>query len=178
MENVNCQQALPWINEVQSQTKAHAAHTLFLGIGGEPRLGLDAARAGSLYYEQQQRHPSLDELIEYLYGESLPPADFFIMSSKLGGLGALPALICGKDTEVYYLPVPGVLGLTRQTYRAILFDLLYVRGGMSADTPYALTQAERKTLGSWYLEHRDTVIGLGHSIGRVSVPDIPESEMP
>ena len=124
-------------------------------------------------YQHYHREPSAEELIQFLYGQPVSPADFFIMSSKLGGLGALPALLCGRDTHVYYLPVPGVIGLTARTYRAILYDLLYLREGAAGESPYLLSLGEREQLLAWYTEQADTVIGLGRRIGSVWVPGSP-----
>jgi hypothetical protein len=173
LAQADCEEALQWIENVQQITQKHAAHTLFLGIGNKPLVGHDAAIATARFYQKYQREPSTDELIEFLYGRPVPLADFFIMSSKFGGLGALPALICGGDTQVYYLPAPGVMALTKQTYRAILYDLLYMRDGMPGECCYALASDEREQLRAWYAGHAEAVIGLGHRIGSVWVPEEP-----
>ncbi|MBN1814269.1 MAG: hypothetical protein JXA14_20690, partial [Anaerolineae bacterium] len=85
------EQVRHWITRAQQITQSHTAHTLFLGIGGEPLIGHDAAWAMMRFYQTFQREPSTDELIEFLYGEHVSPADFFIMCSSMDGLGALPA---------------------------------------------------------------------------------------
>ncbi len=104
----DCAIALEWIEHTQRITTAHTTHTLFLGIGGESRVGHDAA-ATARFHQTHQRPPTIEESIEYLYGEPVSPADFLIMSSKMGGSGALPALICDGDTQVYYLPTPSIV---------------------------------------------------------------------
>ncbi|MBN1886377.1 MAG: hypothetical protein JW850_00240 [Thermoflexales bacterium] len=161
-----CENALQWIKHAPQITQNHTTHTLFVGIGNEPMVGHDAAQAVGRFYQTYQRKPTSDELVEFLYGQAIPPADFFIMSSKLAGLGALPALVCGKDTQVYYLAVPGVMGLTERTYRAILHDLLYMR-----DERGRLDFDNRKQLHAWYSHHAETIIGLEHKIGSAWVPD-------
>jgi hypothetical protein len=168
-----CEPAREAIERVQQITQTHTAHTLFLGIGGEPWVGQDAVRATGSFYQEQRREPSRDELLEVLYGQAVPPADFFIMSSKLAGLGALPALICGGDTQVYYLPVPGVIGLTQETYRTILYDLLYLRDGPAGKRGPDLSSTEREQLRAWYNHHANRVIGLGSRVADVWLPHVP-----
>ncbi len=171
LAQTDCEQVLQWIESVQQTTRTHASHTRFLGIGGESWVGHDALVATARFYKRYQREPSPDELIEFLYGRPVPLADFFIMCSKLAGVGALPALICGKDTQVYYLPVPSASGLTEYTYRAILYDLLCMRENDAKGPGYALDSKERKTLRTWYADHAQVVIGLGRRIGSVWVSD-------
>jgi hypothetical protein len=144
---------------------------LFLGIGGDPWVGCDVIKAASRFQEEYHREAALDELVKVLYGQSIPPADLLIFSSKLGGLGALPSLICNGDTPVYYLLAPGVQALTTETYRAILYDLLYMRDGVTGECGYQLSPSEREQLRAWYADHAGAVIGVGHRIGSVWVPD-------
>jgi hypothetical protein len=167
-----CEQALGWIERAQQITRTHTAHTLFIGIGGVPRVGHDAMMAAARFYRERQREPSADELVEFLYGQPVPQADFFLMNCKLGGLGALPALIGGGDTQVYYLPAPGVLALTERTYRAILYDLLYMRPETAArEGGHVFGPKERARLHDWYDAHKGIVIGVGGRIGNIWVPD-------
>jgi len=172
------QHILGLVEQVQQATQAHAAHLLYLGIGGEPWVGHDGAMAGARFYDTHRRVPTnspadRDELLRLLYGQPVPPADFLIMSSQLAGLGALPALVCGKDTQVYYLAAPGVVGLTQQTYRAILYDLLYSREVAKHEIS---SPGERRQLRTWYQQHAQIVVGLGHKIGAVWVPDLFERD--
>jgi len=165
-------QAKKWLEEVQELTSYHATHTFFIGIGGEPWIGNDTAQAAVRFDHQFQHEPSKNELIEFMYGPMVPPADFFIMSSKFAGLGALPGLICGHDTQAYYLPVPGILGLNEVTYRSILFDLIFMRTKQDGNSGYHLNVKERSCVNDWYLHHKNEVIGLGHRIGSTWVPEI------
>jgi hypothetical protein len=164
--------AIAWIKAVELQTKGYTAHHLYLGIGGEPWVGHDAAAAAVRFYGQFNREPDNDELIPFLYGWPVPAAAFVIISSKFAGIGALPALITGHDTQLYYLPVPGVIGLTERTYRLILYDLLFSQQERPQDRHYELSPEERGQLRAWYTARADTVIGLGRKIGSVWVPDI------
>jgi hypothetical protein len=158
------------IERVQQTTREHYKHVLFLGIGGEPLVGHDASVASARFYETYQRQPSTNELIRFLYGKDIPPAEFLIMSSKLGGLGALPAFVCNGDTHIYYLLAPGVMALNVQTFRNILYDLLYVQESKQDEHGYALSQDERDELRAWYTNQAEVVIGLGERIGSVVVP--------
>lgn len=156
-----------WIAEVQDYTERNTTHTIYIGIGGEPVVGDDTAKSAIQYYKNFHQEPSQEELINFMYGQSVAPADFFIMSTKLAGLGALPGLICGHDTKVYYLPAPGVIAFNKGTYRMILYDLLF----RNPDTKfYRLSDEERKQLNSWYVGHSNQVLGTGKLIGSVWIP--------
>lgn len=159
--------ATHWIDELQNYTRENTTHTSFIGIGGDPLVGDDVAEAAIHFYQRFHRAPLKEELIEFMYGQSVPQADFFIMSSKFAGLGALPGLICGRDTKAYFLPTPGIMGLNRETYLKILHDLLY---GIHDEFPYRLNSEDRKQLKLWYNNHKNSVFGIGQLIGSVSVP--------
>jgi hypothetical protein len=171
LAGTECAPALEWITRVEAATQEHQAHHLFFGIGGEPLVGLGAARASIRFCREYEREPTKDELVSFYYGEKIETADFFIMSSKLSGLGALPELICGSDTQVYFLSGPGVSSLTVQTYRAILYDLLFMRSEQAEDRGYLLSAQQRTELKIWYQEHGEEVIGLGRRIGNVWLPN-------
>ncbi|WLE97443.1 MAG: hypothetical protein QTN59_01130 [Candidatus Electrothrix communis] len=174
LQQVGCERALHWIKNIEKTTKKKSTHMLFLGVGGESLTGYDAAQGTINFYKQHQREPSLNELIEILYGQLIPPADFFIISSKLAGLGALPAFLCDGDTQVYYLPAPGVYALTEQSYRKILYDLIYMRESKDSANEQRVAQDEHERLIAWYANHATDVIGLGKKIGSVWVPNSTE----
>ncbi len=167
-----CEPVLAWMRETLEQTIAYQTHTLYYAIGESPRMGENIAAAGIAFYQQYGRPPTTEEQIRQYYGEPLPPADFFIMSSKMSGLGALPRFLVDGDTEVYFFPVPGMLGLTEETYRLILQDLLFHRSGLRAEKPGASgTVAHRAAMKEYYTRNVKTVLGLGRQIGSVWVPE-------
>jgi hypothetical protein len=155
------------IDQVEEITKIYSAHTLYIGIGGEPWVGWDVAFATIRYFEKLGRHPiDKKELIEFMYGNILPPANFVVFSGKPGGLGALPSLISGKNTQIFYLPAPGVIALNQTTYRKILHNLLYVKKG-----GYNLNQEKLEELRNKYKGMENIVVGLGQNVGSVWIPD-------
>jgi hypothetical protein len=77
-------------------------------------------------------------------------------------------LICGGDTRFYYLPAPGIIGLTEITFRAILYDLLFVKEAKYSEDQN-LSEDDRKNLANWYIQHQDNVMGLGEMIGPTRV---------
>ena len=155
-----CEPALDWIRQTCSRTSAYRAHKLYYGIGGSTVLGVEAAHRAVTYYHRCGHMPTLDEQIADCYGEILPPADFFIMTSKMGGMSALPDFLVNGDTENYYLPT--MMGLTEVNYRRILYDLLYrrsaLRGGVADfdDTP-----ENRSLLRHLYDASVSTIVGDG-----------------
>lgn len=165
-----CSPAIAWAKELEERTRANEEHWLCLGIGGEPYIG-DDVFAGTLSYSRRFGcQPTREQLMQFLYGRVFPPADFVIVSSKFGGIGAFPGLICGKGTKIYYLPIPGVIGLTECTYRKILYDILFVQAEVAQKKGYDLTPAARHELQGWYEGHRDRVIGTGRSLESVWLP--------
>lgn len=165
-----CSPAIAWAKELQERTKANEGHWLCLGIGGEPYIG-DDVFVGTLSYSRRFGcEPTREQLMQFLYGQVFPPADFVIVSSKFGGIGAFPGLICGKDTKIYYLPVPGIVGLTEYTYRKILYDILFAQAEAAQQEGYDLTPAARDCLRTWYEGHLNTVIGVGRSLESVWLP--------
>jgi len=158
-----------WINRAKEKTSTCAAHKIFYGFAAPDKLGVEMARMGIHYYKKFQREPSDQEQLELYYGENIPPADFFIMSTKFAGLGALPPLISGRETQMYFLVAPGTFSLTRETYRLILYDFLYCRI-LNSNNNYSLKKAE--FLKQYYLHHKSTVFGIGHRDHNIWFPDI------
>ncbi|HMB22852.1 MAG: hypothetical protein ACM33V_15665 [Chloroflexota bacterium] len=165
-----CSPAISWARALEERTKANEGHWLCLGIGGEPYIGDDVFAGTLSYSERFGCRPAREQLTQFLYGRAFPPADFVIVSSKFGGIGAFPGLICGKDTRIYYLPVPGIVGLTECTYRKILYDILFVQAEAEQKRGYDLTPAARRALKTWYEEHVDDVIGTGRTLESVWLP--------
>jgi adenosine tuberculosinyltransferase len=172
----DCSPAITWAQEVEERTRANEAFWLCLGIGGEPYVGNDVLVGTLDYLQCFGREPTREELIEFLYGRVFQPADFVIVSSKFAGVGAFPGLVSGKDTRIYYLPAPGIVGLTERTYRKILYDILFVHGEAAQQEGYELTAAARQSLRDWYENHLDTVIGLGRSLESVWMPVVEGEE--
>ncbi len=135
---------------VQTATASQTEHLLLIGVGGSPLLGEDAiALTGAA--------EPLERKVQALYGEPLPPADFVLIGGKMGGLGALPSLLCDGDTALYLMPVPGLL-LSETGWRRILYDLLFQR----RETEYrALSADERRALRELYQQGAGLIYGLG-----------------
>lgn len=165
-----CEPALDWIETTKQQTAENRSHTLFFAIGESPILGDGIAEMGLNYFQANGRLPTLQEQIEHYYGELLPPADFFIMTSKMSGMGALPRFLTNGDTEIYFLPSAGAVGLNIHTWRLILYDLLFERISLQGDYVQKDTTTEdRAALRSYYQKNEKTVIGLGQKIGQTWV---------
>lgn len=168
LSNTKCEDALDWIDNTRKKTRSNKTHRLFFAIGESPRLGQDIAKLGIDFFKENNRYPTIEEQIIHYYGELLPPADFFIMTSKLG-LGALPKFLINGNTGVYFLPTPGGFGFDEQTFRLILYDLLFVRDGLSGDyTTAEITSEMREHLKTHY-QNSQQIIGLGKKIDQTWV---------
>jgi hypothetical protein len=165
-----CQPALDWIAEACQQTAQYRQHKLFYAIGESSIVGEESAQFAAQFALQHGKAPTTDEQIQSYYGESLQPADFFIMTSKMSGMGALPNLLVNGDTEIYYLPT--MMGLTERNYRLILYDMLYNRSALREGISEFNTQPDsRVALKQAYERSKDKVIGLGFDVGKVWVLD-------
>jgi hypothetical protein len=161
-----------WIEKARNATAHHNTHKIFYGFLSPKRVGMELAPLGIEFYNKNEREPSYEEQILMYYGEPIDPADFFIMSTKFAGLGALPPLICGQETQLYFFAAPGVMALTQETYREILYDLLFCRPN-SANNEYTnLDTKDIESLKNYYLNHQSAVIGIGRRIGKFWTPEI------
>jgi hypothetical protein len=166
------------IGELETLTASNREHTLYFGFFSTPWLPMDLMRKISGLTESGGREPEHRELVQLYYGEYIPTADFFINSIRIGGLGALPPLITGKNTGIYTMVAPGIFALNRETYRTILYDILFYRKfcrkfykkkndavDLIGDTRENKSY-ENTSLKEYYLQHRNTVLGAGKRIGR------------
>lgn len=175
LKNTECEPALEWIEKAQIETATYARHKLFYAIGEPPVVGEQAAIFAAQFALREGRIPSVDELISAYYGDDIPPADFFIMTSKMSGMGALPNWLVNGDTEMYFLPT--VMGLTHKNYRLILYDLLYNRSGLrSGIEEFDKTIKTRNKLRQAYEKSIETVVGIGFEVGKVWMMDGKESK--
>ena len=166
-----CAPALDWIDQTEQRTAIHRAHTLFYAIGESARAGQEITRLAISFYMEHNHIPTLEEQINQYYGESIDTVDFFIMSSKMSGLGALPRFLVSSDTETYFLAAPGGIGLTEHTFRAILHDLLFVRPALRSGIQSGATRSERLALRQAYETQSATVAGLGRLVSQVWIPE-------
>jgi hypothetical protein len=177
LAETECESALKWIAQTCQNTASHRTHHLLYAIGESARAGQDIAEQGIAFFKTQGRIPTLKELNAVYYGEVLPTADFFIMTSKISGLGALPRFLVDGDTEAYFLPAAGPIGLTANNYRRILYDLLYARASLRTGIDeFEITPTNRALLHDYYERATNVVLGLGQSIGGVWVADAKYGE--
>jgi hypothetical protein len=167
----DCEPALEWIHDVCQRTSGHCSHSLNFAIGESAWLGDDIAKAGIAFFQTHGRVPTREEQIQAYYGENLPQADFFIMTSKMSGMGALPRFLVNGDTRIYFLPAAGALGLNEHTFRTILFDLLYGRGTLLGGYIEGdWSSSDRKALQDFYRRSAQTIIGIGEQVDNIWVP--------
>ncbi len=166
LKGTECERALVWIEETCRQTSVYSQHKLFYAIGESPLVGEQAAQFAAQFAIREGRIPTTPELISAYYGEELPPADFFIMTSKMSGMGALPNWLVNGDTEIYFLPT--LMGLTESNYRLILYDMLYNRIGLrSGIEEFDTTANTRQKLREAYKKSMEKVVGIGFEVGKV-----------
>lgn len=152
------------IAQAVQSTAGHKSHTLYYGFFSVPWLVSDPQMLQRVnrFAAAHGREPDRNQLIQLYYGETVPPADFFINSTRISGLGALPPLICGKETKIYTLTAPAIYALGRETFREILYDLLVCRQPPQQGEPGEETI---DALNDFYTANRFTVTGIGKRIG-------------
>jgi hypothetical protein len=172
LKGTECQKGIQWIEEIKTQTSHHKTHTLFYGFLSNNTGGMESINLAVEFYKLHRRKPTYPEMKEMYYGENLPGADFFIMSTKIAGAGALPPFISSKKTEMYFLQAPGVIGLTWQAYRDILYDLLYCRPDGTIKKYGADDLKDIEVLKRYYFSDESIVLGPGKQVGKFWVPGI------
>ncbi|MCI0471869.1 MAG: hypothetical protein L0Y73_09435, partial [Candidatus Aminicenantes bacterium] len=167
---------LDLLEKIKQITSGNRSRTLCYGFASATEDCGDIIASAIEFYKTYGRQPTHEEQMDYYYGRNVSPADFFIMSAKFAGLGALPPLIVNRHTQLYFLAAPGVMALTEETYRKILYDLLYCRPAESRRdyTKNDLKHAE--ALKDYFLANRSTVFGLGKRIGNSWTPLIEPFE--
>jgi len=160
-----------WVEELKQRTVKNKQHHLFYGFISPDKFGMELAGLGIDFFKKYGRYPDYDEQVSLYYGRTVTPAEFFIMSTKFAGLGALPPLICGTETQMYFLLAPGVLALTQDTYRAILYDLIFLRANTANNGYSGFNIEDVKLLRDFFRKHQSTVIGIGKKIGKFWVAE-------
>jgi hypothetical protein len=160
------------IDSAIRKTASHEEHTLFLGFVSSNTIDNEMTRQIIEFYKSHQREPDYREIVEAYYGEFIEHADFFISSTKIAGINALPPLLSSNQTRMYYLIAPFFLAFNDETFRNILYDLIFLQ----PDKPIAEYDNDDfrsiEKLTEFYQLHQNTVIGTGKRIGRIWVPDI------
>jgi hypothetical protein len=172
LRGTECEKGVQWIEGIKTQTSHHKTHTLFYGFLSNNTGGMESINLAVEFYKLHRRKPTYPEMKEMYYGENLPGADFFIMSTKIAGVGALPPFISNKKTEMYFLQAPGVVGLTRETFREILYDLLFCRTDETIKKYSVHDLKGIEVLKKFYFSDESIVFGPGKRVGKFWVPGI------
>jgi hypothetical protein len=159
------------INQMVEKTASHDKHTLFFGFMSENIPGMEMPQLIIDFYKSNNRAPTLREMVEIYYGESIPSADFIVFSDKLS-TRALPPLISSQHTQIYYLPVPGFLGLNTTTFRKVLYDLLFLHPQDSIPEYNDNHLESIETLDKFYQQHKNTIIGIKKNPGNFMQMDL------
>jgi hypothetical protein len=159
-----------WLDDLKQQTAGNQRHQLFLGFLAPTGFDAEQTRLVLNFFRKNNCAPNRDEQVSEIYGANIPAADFFIMSTKFAGLGALPPLLFNEKTQLYFLVAPGVFALTRDVFRRILFDYLFLRQPSARMQYPGDTQKDVPALADYYNSHQKTILGIGKRIGEFWVP--------
>lgn len=172
LKSIHTEEILDWLEMAIHRTSHFTRRFLFYGIDSSAAHIDNLSEQIVSYYKQYNRKPELNDLIKDFYGLLIPPADFFIMSTKFSGFGAIPPYITNADTQMYFLPSPSGISLTSETFRQILYDYLFLRPQSGNNNYNYLEQHDLTELTAYYTANKKKIIGLGHKIGPVWVADV------
>ena len=163
------------VDEIMELTAHHKKHRLFWGIGCTNNI--EQARLMDMaveFYKKHGRIPTTDEKFEMYYGEYIEPVDFLIRATEMRDSGVFPSLVDAHKTQLYFPVAPTTLSMTPDTFRRILYDLLYSRTRIFAIKEYGMEDISGSILDEvreYYRKNMFAVIGLGTAKGKFWLPD-------
>lgn len=170
--DVNNLNMISGVKSAIERTSSNKEHTVFFGFMSENTPGLELPQMIVNFHKTHNKSPSPVELIESYYGESLPPADFYIMSGKISHRGSLPPFVTTPETKMYYFPVPGFMGLTIKNLKKIIHDLLFVQTQHPPAEYSAREMDSIDMLNTFFKDHKNTIIGTSAKVGEFWVPSM------
>lgn len=152
--------------------KVHQKHIL-IGIGfSTDRETEIIANLAIDHYKETGKNPTRNDLIKKYFGQDVPAIDIFIRTNEVKMSGGLTPLLTQHDTQLYFPVAPGIMSLTENTIKLILYDYLYSRvlsHGMHEHIP--ITEQEAEVVSNFYESHRSEVLGLGRRVGDIWIHD-------
>ena len=143
-------------DKLTERTSHHATNRLFWGICAHDTVQ-PIADLSIAFFQQHNRTPTREELIELYYGELVQPVDFFIGFDKFASYD-MPMLTTGNE-DLYFTVAPS-LYITDKQFRRILYDHLYLRH--TDDPDYSdLSFGEWQQMREFYLSNKSYTQGLG-----------------
>lgn len=127
------------------------------------------------HFKETGKNPTQKDLINRYFGQDVPAIDIFIRTNEVKMSGGLTPLLTQHDTQLYFPVAPGIMSLSENTIKSILYDYLYSRilsHGMHEHGP--ITDKEAEEVSNFYESHRDEVLGLGRRVGDLWIHDYHE----
>jgi undecaprenyl diphosphate synthase len=164
---------LEWIKEVEDYTSNNKTHKLFYGLACSNKFEIPRIIDMCVdFYTNEGRHPTIEEKIEMYYGELVDEVDFFIRPTILRDSDIQPPLISGNKTQMYF-PISPFVSISEETFREIIYDLLYSRTityGLDDYNPNEISEFEKEWLKNYYKMNKSSIIGIGKKIGNLWIP--------
>lgn len=146
---------------------------ILLGVGFSTDTETDIiAQQAINFYKKSGKTPSHEDLVKGYFGFNVPPIDIFIRTNEVKPSGGLTPLLVQHDTQMYFPVSPGIISLSENVLRRILYDFLYNRvlsHGMHEHLP--VTDAEADKVKNFYNERKDEVLGVGRRVGDMWIHD-------
>jgi hypothetical protein len=124
------------------------------------------------HFKETGKNPNREELVKRYFGYNVPAIDIFIRTNEVKMSGGLTPLLTQHDTQLYFPVAPGIMSLTENTIKSVLYDYLYSRvlsHGMHEHSP--ITEFEAEEVSNFYERHQNEVLGLGRRVGDLWIHD-------
>lgn len=162
-----------YIEALKKNSPIKAKKHILLGVGFSTDTETDIiARQAIEYYKTFAKMPDHEDLVKEYFGFNVSPIDIFIRTNEIKPSGGLTPLLTQHDTQMYFPVSPGIMSLSEDVLRRILYDFLYGRvlsHGMHEHSP--VTDLEANEVKSFYTMHKDDVLGIGRRVGDMWIHD-------
>lgn len=164
--------ALNAYEELALRTAHHHRHRLFIGVCAHDPTET-VAEIAVRFYQQRDRLPTKQEIVEAYYGEQVEPVDIFIGFDRPAAYD-MPLIATGNE-DLYFTISPSPY-MDDHTLRMILYDHMYTRQVDESD--YAgLSREEWEWMQAFYQTNLGKVLGVGIKRGKIWYP-LPQVQWP
>lgn len=124
------------------------------------------------FFQETGKAPTRHDLVTRYFGFDAPSIDIFIRTNEVKSSGGLTPLLTQHDTQFYFPVAPGVMSLTEDSIKLILYDYLFSRvlsHGMHEHKP--ITDDEATQVSGFYEAHKQDILGVGRRVGDMWIHD-------
>ncbi|KAM9966488.1 hypothetical protein ACTFIR_006704 [Dictyostelium discoideum] len=160
LERGNAPGLLLKFEKIMELTKNNKNHIVLLGTNIEQPSETFINNTISLYKENGNVAPTMNNLIQHYYGVKVDQVSFYLGFDRFSTDGR-PILISDKGNEDLYYTISPHKFINQTTFRKVLFDKLFCRSNSKInDNKFNLEDIE--AINQFYLDNNDMVMGVGN----------------